>query len=259
MNRVAIITVAGVSSRFNKGIDEKDKVLKCLYSEGDETATLLYRMLQKLSYADRIIIVGGYKFEELKHYVDRSILENLRKKIGLVFNDHFEDLASGYSLYLGLNAAFEECGDIKDILFVEGDLDIDRTSLEKVIDSGSSVLTFNHEPIDAAKAVVLYADGEGHYKYAFNASHGLLHITEPFGAIYNSGQTWKFTDMEALRAANERFGKETPGGTNLVIIGDYISKIPSDEIEILPLKRWTNCNTRDDYRHIRGTWDDENT
>ena len=39
--RVAIITVAGISSRFNKGIDESDKVLKCLYTEDDKTDTLL--------------------------------------------------------------------------------------------------------------------------------------------------------------------------------------------------------------------------
>lgn len=259
MSRVVIITVAGISSRFNKGIDEDNKVLKCLYTEGDEKATLLYHMLKKLSYADRIMIVGGYKYENLKLYVESVIPAKFKQKIKLVCNEHFRDFSSGYSLYLGLCEALNNTDGVTDVLFIEGDLDTDEDSLGTVIKSNSSVLTYNYEPIKANKAVVLYEDETGRYKYAFNSSHGLLSIYSPFSAIYNSGQIWKFTDLEALKVANDLFIKEQKDGTNLVIIQEYLNRLQSDKVTILPLKYWTNCNTREDYRNIKERWDNENT
>ena len=259
MSRIAIITVAGISSRFNKGITENQKVLKCLFNEGDERSTLLFQMLQKVEYSDIIIIVGGYKYDDLKKYIETIIPSEMKRKISLVYNEHYEDLSSGYSLYLGLKEAFAISEDIRDILFVEGDLDIDRDSLNTVIDSDSSVLTYNYEPIKADKAVVLFVDGDGQYNYAFNSSHGLLSIMSPFSAIYNSGQTWKFKDIDAIKAANDLFGAEHRDGTNLVIIQEYLNRVEKDMVSVLPLKRWTNCNTREDYNRIKEAWDNENS
>ena len=258
MSRIAVITVAGISSRFNRNIDEEDKVLKCLYTEGDAKDTLLYRMIQKLSYADQIIVVGGYKFDDLRRYVDSLITDEFRQKITLVYNDHYEDLSSGYSLYLGLEKVLEDSKGIEDVLFVEGDLEIDKDSLDAVIAANTSVLTYNYEPIKADKAVVLYVDEEGRYRYAFNSSHGLLTINSPFSAIYNSGQTWKFTDMNALKAANDLFVSEHREETNLAIIQEYLNRIPIDDVSILPLRSWTNCNIREDYKIIKERWNDEN-
>ncbi len=258
MSRVAIITVAGISSRFNKDVDDEHKVLKCIYTEADEKSTLLYQMIEKLSYADEIVVVGGYRYDDLSEYIKMSIPTDVRQRIRMVYNEHFKDLSSGYSLYLGIKEAIEGEGNISDILFVEGDLDIDRESLEGVIASDSSVLTYSYEPIKADKAVVLFVDGDGRYNYAFNSAHGLLSINTPFSAIYNSGQTWKFTDMDSLKTANEKFVSEYRDGTNLVIIQEYLNRISADSVEVFPLNRWTNCNTRDDYRVIKERWDDEN-
>ena len=66
--KAAIITVAGISSRFNEGVPEDKKELKAIYTEGNEKDTLLYHLLLKCSFADKIIIVGGYKFEDLNKY-----------------------------------------------------------------------------------------------------------------------------------------------------------------------------------------------
>ena len=260
MKRVAIITVAGISSRFNTGMAEDEKVLKCLYTEGNAKDTLLYHMLMKLSYADRIIIVGGYKYDALKQYIEESlsalVLPELKEKIRLVYNDHYEDLSSGYSLYMGLKAAFEE-GDISDVMFAEGDLDVDGESLETVINTDATVLTYNHEPIKADKAVVLYVDGENRYHYAFNSSHGLLSIRDSFSAIYNSGQIWKFTDIEVLKLANEVFIEKHRVDTNLAIIQEYLNHTTADRVKVFPFVCWTNCNPRDDYRYIKERWDHE--
>ena len=247
-----IITIAGISSRFNEGIPENRKVLKAIYNEGDYRNTLLYHLLLKCSSADRIILVGGYKFESLNEYL-LILSKQLRDKITVVYNDHFEDLGSGYSLYMGLVEAFNSDSD--EIIFVEGDLDIDNESFERVAETPGSVLTYTHEPIYANKAVVLYKNDKDNYRYAFNSDHGLLSIDESFSCILNSGQMWKFTEIDKLREANTRFYDEAMEDTNLRIIQNYLDQCV--DVDVVPLKRWTNCNTRDDYRRIVSYWEEE--
>ncbi len=250
--KTAIITVAGISSRFNEGVPEDKKELKAIFTEQTEKDTLLYHLLLKCAYADKIIVVGGYKFESLKGYCG-GLENSLQDKIELVYNEHYADLASGYSLYLGLKKAFEF--DVEEVLFVEGDLDIDGASFDRVVKSEKSVLSFTYEPIYANKAVVLYKDDKGEYRYAFNSSHGLLSIESPFSCILNSGQTWKFTNMSELRRANDAFFAKTKDDTNLRIIQNYLDA--GIEVELIPLKRWTNCNTKEEFRKIVSYWEED--
>ncbi len=256
--KTAIITIAGISSRFNEGISESEQKHKIIYFEGNSKDTLLYHLLIKCGAYDRIILVGGSRYEAVEEYCAK-LPSNLRDRIRLVYNDHFADLASGYSLYMGLKCLFDEttCDDIEEVLFVEGDLDIDRTSFDRVVDSDRNVLTYSHEPIYSNKAVVLYRVGAGHYRYAFNSEHGLLWIDEPFSLILNSGQMWKFRSPEKLKTANEKFYSEDKGGTNLKIIQNYIDTCDSDSFELIGLDRWTNCNTREDYKKILSYWESE--
>lgn len=249
--QIAIITNAGISSRFNEGVPEEQKKLKAIYTESDSGNTLLYHQLLKCAFADRIILVSGYKADSLREYC-ASLSKEQMDKITIVHNDHFEDLSSGYSLYLGLNEAFRL--NPSEILFVEGDLDIDDISFAKVVSCPKSVLTYTYEPIFSNKAVVLFKDEKDHYQYAFNSSHGLLSIDSPFSCILNSGQTWKFTDIEALKKANDKFISEAKSDTNLRIIQGYLDQ--GVDVELVPLQRWTNCNTREDYRKIVSYWED---
>ncbi|WP_458456554.1 DUF6564 domain-containing protein [Methanobrevibacter sp.] len=254
--KIVIITVAGVSSRFNKDVPEEDKILKCLYYEENPTDTLIYHMLEKSSFADKIIIVGGYKYDDLAEYIKDYIPKELQDKILTVYNDHFSDLSSGYSLYLGIKEVLDNFEDIDEILFVEGDLDIDDESFTKVIESDKDVLTFNYEPIYSNKAVVLYQNGNDEYHYLFNSDHGLLSLEESFKAIFNSGQTWKFRDMELLKVANDNFYENLIDDTNLGIIQKYFDLVEdASEIEIIGLKHWVNCNTRQDYKLIKNYWE----
>ena len=50
--KVALITVAGISSRFNEGIPEERKVLKAIYSERDGAPTLLSHLVGQCAYAE---------------------------------------------------------------------------------------------------------------------------------------------------------------------------------------------------------------
>ena len=255
--KISIITVAGISSRFNKDVSEEDKILKCLYYEENPQNTLIYQMLQKLEYCDKIIIVGGYKCSDLEEYLKSNISHDLQEKISLVYNDHYSDLSTGYSLYLGVKKALDNYNNIDEILFVEGDLDIDNESFDNVIASNKNVLTFNYNPIYSNKAVVLYQNENDEYHYLFNSDHGLLSLDESFKAIFNSGQTWKFKDMELLKIANDNFYENIVEDTNLGIIQKYLDLIEDNEaIEIIGLKHWVNCNTRDDYQFIKDYWEE---
>lgn len=255
MMRIAIITIAGISSRFNQGIPEEEKRHKIIYYECDRRNSLLYHLLEKCMFADRIILVGGNKYEDVKEYCG-FLPEEMKSRIDLVYNEHYADLASGYSLYVGLDAAFKKYSGIEEVLFVEGDLDIDNASFEKVVNSKQNVLTYSYEPIYANKSVVLYRNEQNEYRYVFNSSHGLLKIDEAFSLILNSGQLWKFTNADLLKAANERFFSEERDGTNLKIIQNYIDSLKSDDFELIDLSRWINCNTREDYRKILTYWEE---
>ena len=256
--KIVIITVAGVSSRFNKDVPEDEKILKCLYYEDNNEDTLIYQMLKKSAFADKIVIVGGYKYFDLENYIFDVIPRDLKDKISLVYNNHYSDLSSGYSLYLGIDFSLNNFNGIDEILFVEGDLDIDEESFLKVINSDKNVLTFNHEPIYSNKAVVLYQDKNDEYKYLFNSDHGLLYLNNSFKAIFNSGQIWKFQDMDLLKIANDNFHENLIEDTNLGIIQKYFDLIENtDEIDIISLNRWVNCNTREDYKLIKKYWEDK--
>ena len=250
--KIAIITIAGISSRFNEGIDDNNKVLKCLYTEGGKEETLLYHLMKKCSYADHIILVGGYKFEDLCSFYKNELIQEF-PSVTLVLNEFYSNFGSGYSLYLGIQAAIKH--NPSEILFVEGDLDIDNESFDRVVDDDKSVLTYTYEPIYANKAVVLYKDDKDQYRYAFNSSHGLLTIGSAFSCILNSGQTWKFTEVDKLKIANEKFFEMAKEDTNLRIIQNYLDA--GVEVDLVPLDRWTNCNTRDDYRKIVSYWEEE--
>lgn len=252
--KIAIITVAGISSRFNNDIPEDEKILKCLYYEDNPEKTLIYQMLKKTGYADKIIIVGGYKYDDLKEYIGEFIPGELKDKISLVYNDHYSDLSSGYSLYLGIEKALINFNNIDEVLFVEGDLDIDDESFLNVVKSGSSVLTFNREPIYSNKAVVLYQNENDEYKYLFNSDHGLLSLDEPFKAVFNSGQIWKFQNIKLLKIANDNFKENLIEDTNLGIIQKYFD-LNDDDVEIIGFNHWVNCNTRDDYKIIKNNWE----
>lgn len=240
MKKALIITVAGTSTRFNQSVGED--WLKCLYFEEDNKNCLLYRILERAVEFEQIIIVGGYKYDVLVKYV--GSLHDARIK--LVYNEHFVDYGSGYSFYLGLKAVDT---DVDEITFVEGDLYYDTDSFQRMQQSDGSVLCVNHELILSSKAVVLYFDINHRPHYIYDTSHKALQIDEPFEAIYNSGQMWKFSDAELMRDVVAKLFDKEQQGTNLIIIQNYLNRYQG-ELAIVPVETWYNCNTIIDYRNV---------
>ena len=237
-----IITVAGASTRFNR--DTKTNVLKCLYYKGCPQFSLLFQQLCKVyDLVDEIIIVGGYKYEDLVLFVDNQLKE-FRTKIKLIYNEHYLDYGSGYSLIKGLDSVSEQT---QEVVFIEGDLFFDKTSLQMLINSNKDVISINNETITADKAVALYFDANHHPHYIYDTQHSCLSINEPFTAIYNSAQMWKFINVDKLKKICQSMTPDQLKGTNLVTIQFYFEDLLEESIDIIQINDWYNCNTVDDY------------
>lgn len=243
MYRSVIITVAGMSSRFNK--DTKKDVLKCLFFESMPSKSLLSIQVQKVySLVDEIVVVGGYRYEDLEWFVQQHI-KDPGNKIKLVFNEHFHDYGSGYSLLKGIEAVSEKA---TGITFIEGDLFFDTGSIVRIIESSKDVISVNNEPILSSKAVALYFDADSYPHYIYDTNHSYLEIHEPFTAIYNSGQIWKFMDPGRVRETCRSLTSKQKQGTNLEIIQKYFGTCKSSQLDIVKIGSWFNCNTVADYQ-----------
>lgn len=238
-----IITVAGMSTRFNR--DTKDDILKCLYYEGDSSLSLICQQITKVyNLVDEIIIVGGYKYDDLVAFADKE-LKDPRNRIKYVYNEHYHDYGSGFSLLKGIEAVSQNTDEI---IFVEGDLFFDSESVERLINSACDAISVNNEPILSNKAVALYFDAGGYPHYIYDTSHSCLEIHEPFTAIYNSAQMWKFLNPGTLRQVCRELTPEQEQGTNLEIIQGYYGSIHESRLNVIPIKEWFNCNTVSDYK-----------
>lgn len=237
-----IITVAGMSSRFNK--DMKENVLKCLYYEDTPAKSLINLQVHRAyDLVDEIVVVGGYKYEELEKFIHNE-MKDVNHKMKLVYNDHYHDYGSGYSLLKGIEVVSEQADEIT---FIEGDLFFDTESAERIITSPKDVISVNYEPILSDKAVALYFDAKNYPHYIYDTSHACLEIHEPFTAIYNSGQMWKFMNPSRLREICQILTPEQKQGTNLEIIQKYFETYTSTQLDIVRISLWFNCNTVADY------------
>lgn len=238
-----IITVAGMSSRFNK--DTKENVLKCLYYEDKPTNSLLSLQVHKtVDLVDEIIVVGGYKYDDLVAFI-RDHMTDVNKKMKVVYNDHYHDYGSGYSLIKGIETVSEQTDEI---IFIEGDLFFDTDSVEAIINSPKDVISVNKEPILSNKAVALYFDAHNYPHYIYDTKHSCLEIHEPFTAIYNSGQMWKFCNPARVREICQFLTPEQEQGTNLEIVQKYYGSIKNNLLDIVSVGKWFNCNTVSDYQ-----------
>ena len=239
--RSLIITVAGKATRFNK--DLSSPTLKCLYYEGNYKNSLLYQIIEKAEVVDEIIIVGGYLFDDLVSFIETHSFPD-KHRIKIIYNEHYITKGSGWSLYLGIR---EVSHSSEEIIFVEGDLYYSKEDFDKICQCENNVLTINREPILASKAVVVYINLKNEVKYLYDISHNFLEINEPFLAIFNSGQIWKFKNYNKLINILEGLDSHLLSGTNLVIIQKYFESIRYSEINFIDLFTWINCNTVNDY------------
>lgn len=246
--RVAIITIAGESSRFAQSLGlKKTKLHKSIYTESSYKDTLLYFQISILKENNYdIIIVTGHCWDRIKKYVIMYFGNDYAtKKIKLVYNKLYLQ-GSESSLVAGLQYVIDH-DPYDEILFVEGDLHFDKKSIKNITRSTDSVLTYNTDLITAETSVAVYIKQDNSPKFIYDTEHNSLYIAERFKAIYNSAQIWKFTNMPTIKYILKS-NKLTGFGTNLNFIQPYFEMI--DTFKIMQVDKWKNCNTVSDYRSI---------
>ncbi len=243
--RALIITVAGMSKRFSSSIGKE--CVKCIYHEKDISESLLWRILHQPVEFDCYILVGGYRFEELKKVINDSF-SDFSDRLVLLCNEQYEKYGSGYSLYVGLEYAVRQNFD--EIVFAEGDLFVDTGSFVKLCSCETDAISCNSEAITADKAVAFYFDLQNRIHYIYDTGHSALFIGEPFLSIHNSGQIWKFADSGRIKETFAELGETDWQGTNLVFIERYFSKLRREDFSIVRFEKWINCNTISDFERI---------
>ena len=76
-------------------------------------------------------------------------------------------------------------------------------------------------------------------------------MPEPFKAIFNSGQMWKFSSSDKLLKAVGSLSEKQLQGTNLEIIQAYFGDMNAEEYDVVTFADWFNCNTVADYEIVK--------
>ena len=247
--RAFITTVAGMASRFSASVGHP--AVKCIYSEGDESKTLLGRLIEQAGDFDIIVVVVGWGGDQIRSWLDAYAPAAISGRIVVVDNPHYSDYGSGWSLYLGVRAL--EGRGVTDVVYAEGDLYLDRPSFAACCACEDDFVTISHFPIEAKTSVALYFDAAGRARYVYDTSHGLLEVPEPFSSIHNSGQVWGFADVDSLFSALDDVSEEEHHGTNLALINEYFYRVAPERLRCLPFETWVNCNTVNDWRRAFAT------
>lgn len=246
--RILIVPVAGQATRFSESVGDGKKHLKCLFNYGNVHDSILYKLLHLSDKFEKIIVVGGFMFEELKNKITDNF-SDLSEKIEIVYNENFAKYGTGYSLFAGLKKAMEFA--FSEVVLAEGDIFVDDKSFAKVVASTNDVITINANDIDAKNSVALYVNAHNKIKYIYDTNHESLNITEPFRAIFNSAQIWKFSNPQKLRQKFATAKDVDWQGTNLVFIQNYFSDVNFCDCELVKFSVWVNCNTIEDFNKIK--------
>lgn len=240
--RAFITTVAGQSTRFNQGC--ADPVLKCLYHTEKTPECILSRLLRQAAEAgfDRLIIVGGYRYQDLQ----RTVEEYHNPSIELVYNPRWQDSGSMYSLYYGVLAAEGAA----EVLFCEGDIITDSESFRRLASAQKDSFAIARDPILADRSVAAYQGSDDRLHYLYDTQHGSLTFPPNIKAVFHSAQAWKIRDTEAFARMNTQLTEEERRGTNLVLLERYFSQFLPGCLDGTVMERWINCNTREDFERF---------
>ena len=126
----SVILAAGMGKRL-KSLTEKNT--KCMVEvNGVSLIERMLKQIEKQDSIDRIIIVVGYKGEELKQYISTL---NIKTPIEYVENEIYDKTNNIYSLYLAKDYLCKE-----DTLLLESDLIFEDSVLECLLNDERDTL-----------------------------------------------------------------------------------------------------------------------
>lgn len=248
-DKFLLITCAGQATRFKESGGNTHKSIFSI--DGDICKSPLGIMCQYAKFVERIpVIVTGFMANE----IDDALLE-LSSKLGIgmysTYNEHYSDLGSNESLACGLQFIMQNFDYSEyDIMFAEGDLMVDFHTFREISNSLYSVITTNgNSIINMNKAVVVYQNVNGTYKWAYDPAHKSVSITDAVW-LAESGQIWKFKiDDICLFNILDGLIKSDRKDTNLNIVYKIFTFVKDGEdiVKIETFKQWFNVNTVNDY------------
>ncbi len=245
MKKKAIITAAGMATRFAASVGRE--VHKLLYRES-AAPCLLERQLTLLAAAGftSVTVVGGYRFDEMRAFINSGSPNWDADMVHLVHNRHFLDYGCAYSFITGIQTVD---GDEEQIVLLEGDLAFDAETFLS-ISSGGDVISFSPDPIRADRSVALGIDGRNRVFYAFDGCHRSLTVPDGFTFLANSGQVWGLADADLLLRLAWEYPSDRYRGSGLDLVSEYYNRRDGGQVRLAGFRRWLNCNTVEEYRKI---------
>lgn len=205
----AIILAAGLGSRLS----EATKIIpKCLIEVNGKT--IIENQIESLiGKVKKIIIIGGYKFDTLRKYINNKYPNN--KDIILINNENYESTNNMYSFTLS-----KKYSKNKDIILMNGDVFFDKTIIEDLLLSDisnqivcddtqyndeSMKITLKESNINSISKTISKEESSGCsidiYKFSKKATNILFKIIDKDFFKKNNFKSW--TEL----AINEMFNK----------------------------------------------------
>ena len=204
----SLILAAGVGSRMGRSTH------KCLTQiNGKEFIKLQMEKLMNAYNIGKFFIVVGHKATEIEEALGD---EFMGAPIQYVFNGHYEDYGSGYSLMLGLRAMSESSFRSCDLVVTEADCLVPQEAYESLkCDSGSRCLVGPKVDIHKSVLVTVHADDpeeEEVSSFCYDRTHRNVfsQLKPDHRPVGESIQTWYFN--------NDVLGKYLGKARNMVDI-----------------------------------------
>lgn len=248
-DKFLLITCAGQATRFKESGGNTHKSIFSI--DGDICKSPLGIMCQYAKFIERTpVIVTGFMTDEIDDALS-ELSSKLEIRIYSTYNEHYSDLGSNESLICGLQFIMQNFDyDDYDIMFAEGDLMVDFDTFREIANSQNCVVTTNgNSIINMNKAVVVYQNVHGTYKWAYDLAHKSVSITDARW-LAESGQIWKFkiSDYDLFVILDGLIAKDHKD-TNLNMIYKIFATLSEfSDIDIKTFKQWFNVNTVNDYK-----------
>jgi len=147
---IAIILAAGMGKRLRPLADDKPKCLIDLNNK-DSILSLMLKKLLAFKEIEKIRIVGGYKFDVLKSYIEKNFPN---ERIEVIKNESY-DRENYYSLFTGIKDLQQN-----DVIIINSDVVAKKEIIDRLINSEDTSLTIdNREDLDEEDMKVMLKDG----------------------------------------------------------------------------------------------------
>lgn len=183
---ISLIMAAGQGTRFGGNTH------KCLTPVGGENTPFILKQMEKLNDATDIyafVIVVGHLHESIQ---DEVGAEFKGRPVHYVYNNHFSDYGSGWSLLQGIHFIRRNLDTDMPLLITEADCLIPTSEYSKLVGSRSSCLVGPRININKSVVVTKNRRSDNFSGFTYDRSHvNVLKLVSPDDYVLGESiQTW---------------------------------------------------------------------